>query len=187
MLTQATPLTIAKQIAADLGRRRDRSRRLAAPGELRRGSSGRCLSATVNGSLGETCALALLIGGLFLCLRRVASWEIPVGMLLAGFLWPRWPDGSTSPRSPRCSHLISGSFLFGAFFIATDPVTSPLTAKGKFLFGVGVGMLTMLIRLFSGYPEGVMFAILLMNGVVPLINRWTIPTPLGVNVVSGKW
>ena len=83
-------------------------------------------------------------------------------------------------------HLISGSFLFGAFFIATDPVTSPLTPKGKFLFGVGVGVLTVLIRLFSGYPEGVMFAILLMNAVVPLINHWTIPRPLGMSVLVAK-
>ena len=69
--------------------------------------------------------------------------------------------------------------MLGAFFIATDPVTSPLTSRGKFLFGVGIGLLVMVIRLFSGYPEGVMFAILIMNATVPLINRWTIPKPLG--------
>ena len=76
-------------------------------------------------------------------------------------------------------YLVSGAFLLGAFFIATDPVTSPLTGRGKFIFGLGIGLLTVLIRLFSGYPEGVMFAVLLMNGAVPLINRWTIPRPLG--------
>ena len=69
--------------------------------------------------------------------------------------------------------------MLGAFFIATDPVTSPLTPKGKFLFGVGIGLFTVLIRMFSGYSEGLMFAVLLMNAAVPLINRWTIPTPLG--------
>ena len=76
-------------------------------------------------------------------------------------------------------HLLGGALLFGAFFIATDPVTSPLTPLGKFLFGIGIGLAVVVIRLFSGYPEGVMFAVLLMNAAVPLINRWTIPRPVG--------
>ena len=75
--------------------------------------------------------------------------------------------------------LASGSLLFGAFFIATDPVTSPLTSRGKWIYGVGIGAIIMLLRLFSGYPEGVMFAVLLMNAVTPLINRWNIPRPFG--------
>jgi electron transport complex protein RnfD len=69
--------------------------------------------------------------------------------------------------------------MFGVFFIATDPVTSPLTPKGKWIFGLGTGFLIMVIRLFSGYPEGVMFAVLMMNAVTPLINRWTNPQPMG--------
>jgi len=77
-------------------------------------------------------------------------------------------------------HLLGGALLFGAFFIATDPVSSPLTPKGKFIFGLGVGGFIMLLRLFSGYPEGVMFAVLLMNAMTPLINRWTVPKPLGL-------
>jgi electron transport complex protein RnfD len=76
-------------------------------------------------------------------------------------------------------HLLGGSLLFGALFIATDPVSSPLTPKGKLIFGLGVGVLIMAIRLLSSYPEGVMFSILLMNAVVPLINRWTVPRPVG--------
>jgi electron transport complex protein RnfD len=76
-------------------------------------------------------------------------------------------------------HLVGGSLLFGAFFIATDPVSSPLTPKGKFWFGIGVGFFIVLLRVFSGYPEGVMFAVLLMNAAVPLINRATIPRPVG--------
>ncbi len=75
--------------------------------------------------------------------------------------------------------LITGAVLLGAVFIATDPVTSPLTPLGKTLFGIGIGLFIVIIRLLSGYPEGVMFAVLLMNGTVPLINRWTIPKPLG--------
>ena len=78
-------------------------------------------------------------------------------------------------------HLLGGSLLFGAFFIATDPVTSPLAPMGRFVFGCGVGTLTLLLRWFSGYPEGMMFAVLLMNALTPLINRWTIPKPFGGN------
>jgi electron transport complex protein RnfD len=133
-----------------------------------------------NGSLGETSALACLIGGLFLCVRRTASWEIPVGVILSVTVF----GGIANLINPDAAwtvlhHLLGGSLLFGAFFIATDPVSSPLTPKGKFIFGLGVGALIMLLRLFSGYPEGVMFAVLLMNGLTPLINRWTIPQPLG--------
>ena len=75
--------------------------------------------------------------------------------------------------------IFGGALLFGAFFIATDPVSSPLTPCGKFIFGAGVGALVMLIRKLSGYPEGVMFSVLIMNALVPLMNRWTIPTPVG--------
>ena len=74
---------------------------------------------------------------------------------------------------------MSGAFLFGAFFIATDPVTNPITNRGKLWFGVGAGFFVWLLRSFSGYPEGVMFAVLLMNAMVPLINRWTVPDPVG--------
>ncbi|MBU4316545.1 MAG: RnfABCDGE type electron transport complex subunit D [Proteobacteria bacterium] len=133
-----------------------------------------------NGSLGETNALACILGGLYLCIRRTASWEIPAGMIGIAILM-----GSLSSFSNVESgwtplhHLFGGALLFGAFFIATDPVTSPLTPKGKLIFGAGVGFITMVLRLFSGYPEGVMFAVLFMNALTPLINRWTIPRPLG--------
>ncbi len=135
---------------------------------------------TTNGSLGETSALACLLGGLYLVIRRTASWEIPVGLLtavaiiggLADLMGPA--DGWTILH-----HIFGGSVLFGAFFIATDPVTSPLTPKGKLIFGFGTGVLIMTLRLFSGYPEGVMFAVLLMNALTPLINRWMIPKPFG--------
>ena len=133
-----------------------------------------------NGSLGETSAIACILGGLYLCVRRTASWEIPAGVIsatlaLAGIANLMNPESQWTVLH----HLLGGSLLFGAFFIATDPVTSPLTPKGKFIFGIGVGFFIMVLRLFSGYPEGVMFAVLLMNGVTPLINHWTIPRPLG--------
>ncbi|MDQ7005830.1 MAG: RnfABCDGE type electron transport complex subunit D [Acidobacteriota bacterium] len=161
VITQATPLTAAKQLGEATG------------------FTALALG-TANGSLGETSALACLIGGLYLCLRRTASWEIPLGTLasvgvIASIAWWIAPGALTHPLH----HLLGGALLFGAFFIATDPVTSPLTGRGKLIFGAGLGALVMLIRLASGYPEGVMFAVLLMNAVVPLINRWTIPEPVG--------
>jgi Na+-translocating ferredoxin:NAD+ oxidoreductase subunit D len=133
-----------------------------------------------NGSLGETSAIACILGGLYLCIRRTASWEIPAGVIAATLLLAGL-DNLLHPASQWTvfHHLFGGSLLFGAFFIATDPVSSPLTPKGKFIFGAGVGFFIMILRFFSGYPEGVMFAVLLMNGATPLINHWTIPRPLG--------
>jgi electron transport complex protein RnfD len=126
-----------------------------------------------NGSPGEVSGIACLIGGLYLCIRRTASWEIPAGIVIAVVFF----GGMASLLNLQenwtiLHHLMSGALLFGAFFIATDPVTSPLTPKGKFVFGFGTGALIMLLRIFSGYPEGVMFAILFMNALTPLIDRW---------------
>lgn len=133
-----------------------------------------------NGSLGETSALACLIGGLYLCIRRTASWEIPAGLLAVVIIMGGIADmmGPVSDWTV-IHHLFSGSLLFGAFFIATDPVTSPMTPKGKLIFGAGIGFFIMILRFFSGYPEGVMFAVLLMNALTPLLNRWTIPKVMG--------
>lgn len=145
------------------------------------------LKGNVNGSLGETSAIACLLGGAYLCIRRTASWQIPAGVLAgAGAI-----AGAMNLIHPHTSatvlhHLLAGSLLFGAFFIATDPVSSPLTPKGKWVFGLGVGAGVMLLRTCSNYPEGVMFSVLLMNSAVPLINRWTIPTPVGGPVPQKK-
>ncbi|MBI9083634.1 MAG: RnfABCDGE type electron transport complex subunit D [Desulfobacterales bacterium] len=161
ILSQATPLTAYKQ--SGIG---------TALGPLFWGH--------VNGSLGETSALACLLGGLYLCFRRVASWEIPAGMLMAaGVIGGVANLADLSAPWTVLHHLAGGAMLFGAFFIATDPVTSPLTPRGKWIFGAGCGTLVMVLRLFSGYPEGVMFAVLFMNALTPLINRWTIPRPFG--------
>jgi len=140
----------------------------------------RLLVGNTNGSPGEVSALACVLGGLYLCIRRSASWEIPASMLAAVAVF----GGIQNLLDLQSDwtvlhHLLGGAVLFGAFFIATDPVSSPLTPKGKLVFGFGVGALVMLLRTFSSYPEGVMFAVLLMNAVVPLLNRWTIPRPLG--------
>ena len=135
---------------------------------------------TCNGSMGEVSALACVLGGLFLCVRRVASWEIPAGVLISALVWSILANlPNMASEWTFLHHMLSGALLFGAFFIATDPVTSPLTPKGKWFFGLGIGSIIMLLRVFSGYPEGVMFAVLMLNGLTPLINRWTIPRPFG--------
>jgi len=135
---------------------------------------------TTNGSLGETSAIALLVGGIFLCLRRTASWEIPAGAFL-GLLLVAAPVNLANLDADWTvlHHLCGGAFLLGALFILTDPVSSPLTPRGKFLYGLLFGLLVMGFRTLSMYPEGVMFAVLLVNAVTPLLNRWTIPRPLG--------
>lgn len=132
------------------------------------------------GSLGEVSALALLLGALYLLVRRVITWHIPAAylgsvVLLAGIFWLVDPSRYPSPLF----HLVTGGLMLGAFFMATDMVTSPITVPGMVLFGVGCGVLTVLIRLFGGYPEGVSFAILLMNAVTPLIDRYTKPKAFG--------
>ena len=139
----------------------------------------------VGGSLGETSTLAALIGGLFLVFRRVADWRQVVGVLGSAFVFAtiaHWANPAEF-ESPWF-HLTSGALMFGAFFIATDYVGAPITPWGRLIFGVGVGVLVMIIRLFGAYPEGFMFAILIMNALTPLIERWTIPTPFGGHVVK---
>lgn len=135
----------------------------------------------VTGSLGEVSAIACLLGGGYLILRKSASWQIPTGLLatvlLLGIL--RHAAANTQETWTVFNDLFSGALMFGAFFIATDPVSSPFSHKGRILFGAGVGALTWFFRTFSGYPEGMMFAVLLMNAVTPLINQFLIPTPTG--------
>ena len=178
VLTQATPLTVAKEFAASGMAGKAVTSDLQAQFDSAREFWPLFLG-QVNGSLGETSVLAVMVGGIYLCIRRTASWEIPAGVMLGSLLSIALADWAELTPFTAMGHLASGSLLFGAFFIATDPVTSPLTAKGKFVFGLGIGILVLVIRLFSGYPEGVMFAVLLMNAAVPLVNRWTIPRPLG--------
>ncbi len=149
-----------------------------------------------NGSLGEVSVLAALVGGLFLCLKGVAAWEIPVTLLAAMALLTVIgqllgaaidPDMTVLALHLRIDQaLCSGALVFGAFFIATDPVTSPISRRGRVVFALGLALLIWIIRTFSNYPEGFMFAILLMNSVVPLINRYTIPLPVGAQPQTKK-
>ena len=134
----------------------------------------------INGSLGETSGVLLLLGGIYLWLRRDLDWRIPVSILLTVVLFS-WVLGLfDAERFPTpLFSVFSGGLLLGAIYMATDPVTSPVTPKGAWIFGIGVGVLVMLIRVFGGLPEGVMYAILLMNAATPLIDRYTQPTVFG--------
>lgn len=143
-------------------------------GQLRAGTAPdlwALFAGTTAGALGETAVPAILLGGLLLLVTRVADWRPVVGMLGAVVLM-----GWAFSGHPL-AELLAGSALFGAFFVATDPVTTPLTRRGRFLFGVGVGVVLMVIRLWASRPEGVAYAILFMNSLVPLVNLMTRPRP----------
>lgn len=134
----------------------------------------------MSGCIGEVSAAALVLGGIYLLIRKCISWHIPVTYIgtvaiLALILRTLAPE----TNMPVSFHLLSGGLMLGAIFMATDMVTSPVTHKGMLVFGVGCGLLTMIIRRWGGYPEGVSFAILLMNSVTPLINRATRPRVFG--------
>jgi Na+-translocating ferredoxin:NAD+ oxidoreductase subunit D len=135
----------------------------------------------ISGSLGETSALALLIGGLFLIIIGIVNWRIPLSVLagvalFGGIFWLIDPVTYPSPLF----HLLSGGLLLGAFFMATDWVSSPVTNKGMLIFGVSIAAIIVFIRLFGGLPEGVMYSILLMNAFVPMIDRYVRPKVFGV-------
>ncbi|MCM8795484.1 MAG: RnfABCDGE type electron transport complex subunit D [Candidatus Omnitrophica bacterium] len=125
------------------------------------------------GCIGEVCIFSLLLGALFLLLRGYISWHIPIPYILTVGLFAYIFGGKTLFSGDWLFHILSGGLILGAFFMATDYVTSPLTAKGQVIFGIGCGIITSVIRLWGGYPEGVSYAILMMNAVTPIIDRYT--------------
>ena len=135
----------------------------------------------LSGSIGETSALALLVGSSWLFYRKQIEWRIPVGFVATVFIMGAilgegmYQDYLTT----GAFHVMAGGVMLGALFMATDMVTSPLTPRGRLVFGIGCGLLTMLIRLYGTLPEGVFFAILIMNAAVPLIDHFTIPRKFG--------
>jgi len=134
----------------------------------------------VSGSLGETSALALLIGGLYLLLRRCIDWRIPFSFIGSVILFSLILGVVRPEKSPSVLfELLSGGLLIGALFMATDPVTSPITIRGRWIFGLGCGIMVMIIRRWGGLPEGVMYSILFMNALRPLIDRFTKPVCFG--------
>ena len=133
----------------------------------------------VSGSLGETSAVCLIIGGLYLLFQRIADWRIPLTLLLGVMVISLAGYIQNSMNGSIIFHLFSGGLLMGAFFMATDPVTTPITKKGRYIFGIGCAIVIMAIRYFSGLPEGVMYSILFMNAFTPLINQYTRPKRFG--------
>ncbi len=161
--TAATPLGLIAQGALD---------KLPTVGQLFMGQSG--------GSLGEVSALALLLGCLFLLWKKIITWHIPVSILgtvlvLSAILNAAAPDTYANPLVTLCS----GGLMLGACFMATDYVTSPMTHKGQIIYGCCIGLLTIVIRSWGAYPEGMSFAILIMNAFTPLINTYCKPTRFG--------
>jgi electron transport complex protein RnfD len=138
------------------------------------------------GSLGEVSAAALLLGALYLLWKRIITWHIPFSYLgtvvaFGALFWLFDPARYPGPLF----HLFTGGLMLGAFYMATDMVTSPITTRGMLVYGAGCGLITVLIRLFGGYPEGVSFAILLMNAATPLIDRFTRPKKFGFVAQQG--
>lgn len=128
----------------------------------------------VSGSLGETSALALILGGVYLLYKGHIDWRIPGGFIGTVFVFAALKGLSAGQGlEPAFFHILAGGLLLGAFYMATDWVTSPITKTGRLVFGIGCGLLTVLIRFLGGYPEGVCYSILLMNTLTPLIDRYT--------------
>ena len=168
-VTGATPLNLIGQIAGGNSAAIDQ---LPGLKELFLGNIGGCI--------GEVSAVALLIGLIILLWRKVITWHIPVTILatvavLTGIMWLINPVLYVNPLY----HLCAGGLMLGAIFMATDYVTSPMTTTGMVWYGIGIGFLTVIIRYFGSYPEGMSFAILIMNAVTPLINNWCKPKRFG--------
>jgi Na+-translocating ferredoxin:NAD+ oxidoreductase subunit D len=135
------------------------------------------------GSIGETSGLLLILGGVFLLVRRDLDWRVPASILLAAAVFSLVLFLVDAERFPGpLFSLFSGGLLLGSIYMATDPVTSPMTPWGAWFFGIGVGLLVILIRVFGGFPEGVMYAILLMNAATPLIDRYLQPRVFGKGI-----
>lgn len=180
-ITRATPLGALKEgpkILAEMNEPLNNLYNLLFSGDMFRslfmGNTGGCV--------GETSALLLLIGGLFLLYKRIITWHIPVSYIgtvaLIMLLYYTLADFQY-PLKAVLFHLLSGGLILGAFFMATDMVTSPVTGKGMIIFGTGCGVIASVIRLWGGYPEGVSYSILLMNAAVPLIDKFTKPGVFG--------
>jgi electron transport complex protein RnfD len=143
---------------------------------------GNMLLGFEGGSLGEVSALLLILGGIYMLWKKVITWQIPVSILVtvlivSGAFWLINPEMYINPLI----HLFTGGLMLGAVFMATDMVTSPMTGKGQIIYGIGIGLITISIRMFGSYPEGISFAILIMNAVTPLLNMYIKPKRFGDN------
>ena len=175
--TAATPLSLMKQAV---------NGNPGALGDLP-DALGMLLGNNIGGSLGEVSALALLLGGAYMLWKKIITWHIPVSILatvfvFAGIMYLVNPAIYPSPEY----HLLSGGLMLGAIFMATDYVTSPMSHRGQLIYGVSIGLITMVIRLYGSYPEGMSFAIFIMNAFVPLINTYVKPQRFSSKAVSVK-
>lgn len=173
-VTGATPLTYVKEAVAAGKPLSD---------VMKNFSQGMMLVGNKAGSIGEIASFALILGGIYMWIRKVISWHIPVAVLgsmflFSGILWGINSDVYLNPLF----QVLSGGALLGAIFMATDYVTSPMSAKGMIIYGVGIGIITILIRTWGGYAEGISFAILIMNAATPLINKYAKPKRFGEKI-----
>lgn len=176
-ITGATPLAIIKA-----GSRSDSIQKILASGDGKTQEATSLLKmfiGSTGGTIGETCAIALLIGAAYLLIRKIISWRIPVCYIAVFAIFILLFGGRGLDLTYLAAELCGGGLLLGAFFMATDYVTSPITPKGQIIFGVLLGLLTGVFRVFGASAEGVSYAIIICNLLVPLIERVTIPVPFG--------
>jgi electron transport complex protein RnfD len=171
-VTSATPLSIIKEGVKNGVPVSEISAKLPAATDLFIGTMG--------GSLGEISALLLIVGGLYMLFKKVITWHIPVSIVatvafIAAIFWISNPEVYINP----VYQVLTGGLMLGAIYMATDMVSSPMTPKGQIIYGVGIGLITISIRMYGAYPEGISFAILIMNAVTPLINTYVKPKRFG--------
>jgi len=171
-VTSATPLGIIKEGISNGTPISEISKSLPSTLEM--------LFGEIGGSLGEISALLLILGGLYMLFTKVITWHIPVSIIatvaiVAGIFWAVNPEIYINPTY----HILTGGLMLGAIFMATDMVSSPMNPKGQLIYGIGIGLITISIRLFGAYPEGISFAILIMNAFTPLINTYVKPKRFG--------
>ena len=171
-VTSATPLSIIKEGISNGTPISEITQKLPTTFDMLLGNIG--------GSLGEISALLLIVGGIYMLWKKVITWHIPVSIILtvavvAAIFWMINPTTYINP----VYHVLTGGLMLGAIFMATDMVTSPMNPKGQIIYGVGIGLITISIRMFGAYPEGISFAILIMNAVTPLINTYVKPKRFG--------
>jgi Na+-translocating ferredoxin:NAD+ oxidoreductase subunit D len=176
--TGATPLGILKEAVRNGQAVSDVMQQIPGHMQMFMGQMG--------GSLGEVSALCLIIGFIWLLYKKIITWHIPVSMVatiyvFTGILWLLDPAGNAPPMF----HILTGGVMLGAIYMATDLVTSPMTKTGMIIYAVGIGLITVVIRVYGAYPEGVSFAILIMNAFVPLINKYVKPRLFGKEVTNG--
>jgi len=177
-VTGATPLAIIKEGIKNGEPLSALMNQVPTPAQMFLGNMG--------GSMGEVAAVALLIGFIYLLVKKVITWHIPVAVIgsmaiFTGILWLVNPEKNADPMF----HILAGGVLLGAIFMATDYVTSPMVPKAMLIYGIGIGIITVIIRVYGAYPEGVSFAILIMNAFVPLMNAYIKPKRFGEEVKNG--